>query len=196
MNRIKTDGNSPPELKNASQTNKVQSWFEDDFKTPLEAGIAHVFLFHGDINGLVLNPDREEEPDQPYIPLKNFLEKTFENGELVIFYNIASGIRFLNKEMEQKFKKIVGIEADNATGGNPVAAAKADLAAKRGIPREPELALPLLEKALRRAKNIAIVVNSIHFIAPAGVGMYLFMLFFLRKEPTLRGLKTGLKTRK
>jgi len=153
-----------------STSTVLHSWFDDDLRIPLEAGISHVFLLHGDINGLVLNPDRDEEPDRSYIPVKNFLEKVFENGEVVVFYNIASGIRFLNKDMEKKFRTVTGLDADNSSRGNPIADARASLAVKRGIPKEPELALPLIEKALKKCKKVALVINSIHFIAPATSG--------------------------
>lgn len=146
-----------------------QSWLQDGLITPFMAGISHVFLVHGDINGLMANPDVGDEPEQPCITLKKFWEKTLDAQNMVIFYNIASGVRFLDKKMEGDFKKVNGIESDNATS-DPILAAKAGLAAKRGIPREPELALPLIEKVLKKLKNVAVVINSIHFIAPAGIG--------------------------
>lgn len=146
-----------------------QTWFQEDLVTPFQAGISHVFLVHGDINGLVSNPDLEDEPDQPYITLNKFWEKTFDSRDIVIFYNIASGIRFLNKAMESSFKKIAGIESDDFAK-DAVSAARAGLAAKRGIPKEPELALPLIEKALKKSTGVAVIINSIHFIAPLGIG--------------------------
>lgn len=149
---------------------KSQSWF-DELVTVFTAGISHVFLVHGDINGLVTNPkDKEDDPDEPpFIPLKKFWEKAFDQRKMVIFYNIASGIRFLDKKMEAVFKKIAGLD-EPAAGKDPIAAAKAELAAKRGIPREPELALPLIEKVLKESESAALVINSVHFIAPSGIG--------------------------
>lgn len=147
----------------------ASSWFQDELLTFFKAGVSHVFLVHGNINGLVANPDAGNKNEEPYISLKKFWEKTFDTANMAMFYNIASGIRFLNKDTEREFKQINGLDSDGSSG-DPIAAAKAGLAAKRGIPREPELALPLIERVLYKSKNCALVVNSAHFIAPTGFG--------------------------
>src|SRR3989344_5107233 len=149
---------------------RLPQWFTDDLVTPLKAGIAHEFILHGDINGLVANPDISEESDEPYISVKKFLEKIFDKREMVIFYNIASGVSFSDSVMEKEFKKINGLDGSDISG-DPVAVAKAGLTAKRGIPREPELCLPLIEKVLKTKSDTAVVIQSVHFIAPAGNGV-------------------------
>lgn len=152
----------------------LPEWFTNELVNPFKAHIASEFIIHGDINGLIKNPDIEEEPNKPYISLRQFLEKIFDRGEMVIFYNIASGIRFLTPEMEKKFKKIVGLEADDSDAKDPVAAAKAGLAQKRGIPRESEACFPLIEKALKSVNEVSVIISSVHFIAPAsGAGLTL-----------------------
>src|SRR3989344_2576565 len=91
----------------------------------------------------------------------------FWKREMVIFYNIATGARFLTPEMEQTFRKVAELEKDDdASSKDPVAAAKAGLAAKRQIPREPELCLPLIEKVLNKMERAAVVIESAHFITP------------------------------
>jgi SpoVK/Ycf46/Vps4 family AAA+-type ATPase len=146
-------------------------WFERDLVAPFSAGLASVFILHGDVNALVRNPDEDDEPDAPYVPMKRFFEKVFGKRELVITYNIANGAWMLTKEMEKTFRRVVGIDDPKADpAADPVAAAKAGLAAKRGLPREPEACLPLIELALRKMESVAVIIQSAHFIAPNAVG--------------------------
>jgi ATP-dependent 26S proteasome regulatory subunit len=136
-------------------------WFTRDVAGVFGAGIASVFLLHGDVQGLFANPDAAEEPDRRHVSLIGFCEKVFDTGKLVVFYDVASGMRFLRPEMERAL-----LALDEPARKDPVAAAKAGLAAKRGLPREPELCLPLLEKALRAQSGVAIVIESVHHVAP------------------------------
>ena len=145
-------------------------WFLDDLFIPFQARIASEFIIHGDINGLVQNPDAPDDSEEPYITARRFWEKIFDEKEIVIFYNIASGLRFLTQGMEKKFKKIAGLESDEEEKKDPVAAAKSDLRQKRGIPREPESCLPLIEKVMKTVGNTAVLINSAHFIAPTAGG--------------------------
>ncbi len=145
----------------------LPEWYDRDLRGPFDAGTASVFLVHGDIYGLVANPDAAEEPDRPYVPLLTFFEKILEGAELVIFYDLASGLRFLRPGMERTLQKIAAGEEGKPDRADPIAAAKRDLAAKRGLPREPEACLPLVEKALRTVRGTAFVIESAHFIAPA-----------------------------
>jgi SpoVK/Ycf46/Vps4 family AAA+-type ATPase len=146
---------------------RLPKWLTEDLIIPFRAGIAHEFVVHGDTNCLVPNPDAEDEPDQPYINLRRFFEKLWDERPMVIFYNIASGLQFLTPEMEKRFKALAGLE-EKADDGDPIAKAKAGLAAKRGLPREPEACLPLIEKALKTMDNVAVAVQSVHFIATGG----------------------------
>jgi SpoVK/Ycf46/Vps4 family AAA+-type ATPase len=151
-------------------------WFTDELRTSLKAGIAHAFILHGNIRDLVPNPRVEDEPEEPYIPFQKFLVKVLTGRDMVMFYNIASGLWFLRPEMEKEFRRLAGIEAEDggsgtgAPGANPVAAAKAGLAAKRAIPREPDQCLALVEKVLRKSENAALVIDSVHAIAAASGG--------------------------
>lgn len=152
---------------NAKEIPALPDWCLKGIVEPLQAGIASVFIVHGDTNCLVRNPDAEDEPDEAYIPIRKFFEKTFEDREIVIFYNIANGAWFLSGPMERKFRKAVGLEDPATDGADPTAAAKAALAAKRGIPKESASCLPLIERALREMEGVAVVIMDAHFIAPA-----------------------------
>ena len=49
-------------------------------------------------------------------PLNEFLSRVFDEREMVIFYNIASGPRFLNKDMEKAFRKVARSDMKAALG--------------------------------------------------------------------------------
>ncbi|MBI5732539.1 AAA family ATPase, partial [Candidatus Jorgensenbacteria bacterium] len=145
-------------------------WWTDEVVTRFKAKISSVFILHGDITCLVPNPLVDEEPRSPYIPLQEMMNRIFLKGErkMVILYNIASGPRFLIPEMEKEFRAITEMDKGDEGGkdGDPVASAKAGLRARRSIPREPELALPLIEKVLNKMDSVALIIESAHSIFP------------------------------
>jgi SpoVK/Ycf46/Vps4 family AAA+-type ATPase len=143
---------------------ELPGWFGRDLIGAFEAGIASVFLVHGDLNGLFPNPDAADEPDRAYIPLRAFLEKVYDGGEMVAFYDVAAGLRFLRPDMEKKALRLLA--ADEVRPSDPVAAARQDLAARRGLPREAESCFPVMERALRTMRRAALVIESAHFVAP------------------------------
>ncbi len=153
------------------KTNALQlpSWYMEDLIGTFRSELNYVYIVSGDTNCLVPNPVKDENEEKPYIPLKQFWEKVFRSWELLIFYNIASGVQFPDPSMEELFKRQAGIKPD-AASGDPIAAAKADLASKKGIPREPEAALALIEKVLENTEETALIVNTLHFIAPDSNG--------------------------
>ncbi len=147
-------------------TYKAPEWLEKDFQLPFQSGMAHVFVFHGDTDGLVLNPDCAEEATEAYLSFREFLRKVFSERNMVLFYDVSSGMRFLTSAMEKEFKQLCGLETEDLGSSNPVLAAKAGLAAKRGLPQDPNTCLPLIEKVLYKVENMAVVFKSAHFIAP------------------------------
>jgi len=149
----------------------LPEWYMEGIISRFKASISSVFILHGNITCLVPNPYADTETQWPYIPLNEFFSRVFDEREMVIFYNIASGPRFLTPEMEKTFRKVAELEKeDDADSKDPVAAAKAGLAAKRALPREPELCLPLIEKALKKMDSVAVIIESAHFIAPESSG--------------------------
>ena len=144
----------------------LPEWFEQGVLAPFEAGIASVFLLHGDVHGLVANPDAEEEPERAFLPLRAFLEKVFDSAELVAFYDVAAGIGCLKPAMEKRLLDLTRPAGERYVSSDPVAAARQSLAAKRGLPKEPEVALPILENALKGLRRVAVVLESAHFAAP------------------------------
>ncbi len=140
----------------------LPDWYQD-LAVQFKANIAHEFILHGNISDFVPNPDAADEPNRPYLSFRQFFEKMFEERNLVMFYNISSGLKFLDSMMEDRFRKIAGIDSDDAAK-SPLA--KAGVLQKKSIPREPEVCLPLIEKALRSSEKVAIILNFVHHIAP------------------------------
>ncbi|OGZ96694.1 MAG: hypothetical protein A3I44_00265 [Candidatus Sungbacteria bacterium RIFCSPLOWO2_02_FULL_51_17] len=161
----KTDKAVSPE-ESAITPPTFPAWYMTDLTTPFRAGISHMFLIHGNINDLVQNP----EDTRAYVPLRKFFESALNEREMVIFYNIASGIRFLNPDSEKEFRKIAGLVNEDDPPKDPIAAARASVPGKKNIPREPDLCFPLIEKVMKAKPGSALVVNSVHFIAPAASG--------------------------
>ncbi len=148
----------------------LPKWFIEDFVGTRNALISHTFALHGDTGGLWPNPYVLDELKNPYVDLFGFLSKISSESEMVIFYDIARGAEFLKKEMKDKFMELSGLkeEAGAKSTGNPIEDAKAKLAAKKGIPREPELCLPLIEKVLKKQEKTIIIIKSANFVFPAG----------------------------
>lgn len=156
-----------PTAPTAAPAYQPPAWFED-IATHVRMGTNSVFILHGDINCLVSNPDTIDEPNEPYLTSRRFWKKCFDGRDMVMFYNIASGLYFATAEMEREFRQIAGLEESKSDdASDPIASAKAKLAAKRGIPREPEACLPLVERVLRKKEGVALLVESVHFIAPS-----------------------------
>src|SRR3989344_4005985 len=151
---------------------RLPSWFVSDILDPFNAGTSSVFILNGDINCLVLNPEETGGSVRSYIKFREFWRLILKDNKMVILYNIAAGINFLKPEMEQEFKKAAGIVEQNqgSVNSDTVANARADLATRRPLPTEPEVCLGLIDKVLRKEKDVAVLINSAHFIAPAGDG--------------------------
>lgn len=144
----------------------LPKWFTEGIVNPFRAEISSVFVLHGDVACLIPNPNGDAEIGRPYLPLTELLARVFDERDMVIFYNIATGMRFLKPKMEGEFKKVAEIATDDGAPKDPVAAAKAGLAMKRQLPREPELALPLIEKVLSKMDSVAVIIEAAHFIVP------------------------------
>jgi len=143
----------------------LPAWFDDEIRHVVGAEVAHVVLLHGDVHGLFPNPDAEGEDEPPYLSLRRFLDKVLDARPLVVSYNIASGLSFLTSGMARRFRALTGLEP-KADPQDPVASARASLAERRGLPKEPEACLPLVEAALQKVERAAAVIWSVHAVAP------------------------------
>jgi len=114
--------------------------------------VAHTFVLHSNVSDYVRTPEGQ------YVSLKKYLTNILLQGwQIVIFYDRASGIHFLDKEkMEKEFRKIVGSRSSQA---EPRARAMQSdgytQESKDNWPKEPEAALPILEQLLRTSPQEA-----------------------------------------
>ena len=84
---------------------KLPNWLTKEILEPFDSGLASVFILHGDINCLISDPYTQDQENRSYIKFREFWRKILMDNEMVIFYNIASGIGFLKPGMETEFKK-------------------------------------------------------------------------------------------
>src|SRR3989338_10408583 len=103
-----------------TEENKLPEWFKE-FVAQYQAGISREFILFGNIADLVRNPDNE--PQKPYISFREFWEKIFEEREMVILYSMAWGLRFPNKDIEERFRSASGFDQADSTSTNPLAKA-------------------------------------------------------------------------
>ncbi len=149
-------------------------WYKEEVRKSFQAEVARVFLLHGDIVGLLKNPNADDEPEIAYGRLQDFLWRACSKREMVLFYDVADGFRFKTKEMEDEFKKINGLLEEKGKkdddDSDPVAKVKAKLKEKRAIPKEPNKALELIQKVLQEKDKVAVIIKNVDRLVPAGMG--------------------------
>ncbi len=122
------------------EINKIKKTYPTwvgDFARKYYSGTIGQYLLHGNIFDLV--QVREGEQRQ-YYRLRDFLsEELFRGGDLVIFYDRASGIRFKNREMRADFLR--SLEAYDTLHGTNF---------HNAPPRDPVRAFTLLEMHFRK----------------------------------------------
>lgn len=115
----------------------------------LNIGIFHQFLLYGNINDFF-------RMGNEYLHLKDILKLIFAHREFVCFYNLALGIYFDDLDKRRLFFDKVVTKSSKYYGG---------------IPRDPEVSLLFLEKALKHDKdmsrNVAVIIDYLESIAPS-----------------------------
>ena len=133
------------------------------------AGIAHMFVLHFNVRDYA----------ETLVTIPEYLQAMLNRRDLVVTYDLASGIEFANPDQRQLF--IEALELDQQQVGG--------LAAQMGLqmegaqqqevelPREPSKALPLLERALHLQEvrrngeilhpRVAVIIHWPEMLAPA-----------------------------
>ncbi len=132
-------------------------WFTA-LKTKYQAGVAHCFLLHGAIDDYVA----------PGVTLPEFLTQTLSKHDLQICYNVSEGITFPLPSLRAKFCRALGL---TAALGDPIVAALRGASGQTTpddivLPREPEKALPLLERALLLGRAAALSGEAFDLARP------------------------------
>lgn len=116
-------------------------------------GSATQFLLHGNVKDLCAHGDR-------FVPLREFLHRALLRvKDLVVFYDLSTGITFAEPDMKRKFLSGVNA-ARSARGLEPVGPA---------LPKDPAEALALLDLVLGFDKvSAAVVLDYAETLCPAG----------------------------
>lgn len=122
-------------------------WFTA-LKTKYQAGVAHCFLLHGAIDDYAA----------PGVTLPEFLAQTLSKHGLQVCYNVSEGITFPLPSLRTKFCRALGLTTAPL---DPIAAALRGASGQTTpddvvLPREPEKALPMLERALLLGRAAAL----------------------------------------
>ncbi|HEX5735234.1 MAG TPA: ATP-binding protein [Blastocatellia bacterium] len=119
------------------------------------AGEASHFLLHGNIYDLVRS-------GSDYISLLNYLQRELVGTKHLLTYNRSEGIKFGSSEAERAFLAQIRV-ADPLLGRD----------AAKQLPKDPARALPLIELFLLYGDQVAVIINFLDTIIPAGDVSYM-----------------------
>ncbi|HKP11683.1 MAG TPA: ATP-binding protein [Blastocatellia bacterium] len=119
------------------------------------AGEASHFLIYNNIYDLVRSGSE-------YISLLNYLQRELVGTKHLLTYNRSEGIKFGSQEAERAFAALMRV-SDPLTGRD----------ALRNLPKDPARALPLIEHFLLYGDQVAVMINFLDTIIPAGDVSYM-----------------------
>ncbi|MFL6214686.1 MAG: ATP-binding protein [Blastocatellia bacterium] len=119
------------------------------------AGEASHFLLYNNIYDLVRSGN-------DYISLLNYLQRELVGTKHLLTYNRSEGIKFGSTEAERAFAALLRV-SDPLAGRD----------AMRNLPKDPARALPLIEHFLLYGDQVAVMINFLDTIIPAGDVSYM-----------------------
>src|SRR5262245_27293021 len=119
------------------------------------AGEASHFLLYNNIYDLV-----RSGPE--YISLLNYLQRELVGTKHLLTYNRSEGIKFGSSEAERSFAALLRV-SDPLMSRDTL----------RQLPKEPARALPLIEHFLLYGEQVAVIINFLDTIIPAGDVSYM-----------------------
>ncbi|HSE97671.1 MAG TPA: hypothetical protein VLD57_05325, partial [Blastocatellia bacterium] len=119
------------------------------------AGEASHFLIYNNIYDLVKSGNE-------YISLLNYLQRELVGTKHLVTYNRSEGIKFGSSEAERAFMAQIRV-ADPLLGRD----------ALKQMPREPGRAIPMIEHFLLYGDQVAVIINYLDTIIPAGDVSYM-----------------------
>ena len=124
---------------------QVPSWLAAGMLERYHAGASHLFLLHGNVRDL--HPFGEG-----WVPLVEGLKLLTRRREVVVTYDVSSGIAFPDGEREKALRKALGL--------------------KGLLPADPARALVVLDALLTTERcptgSVVVVIDYAHSLAPAG----------------------------
>lgn len=155
---------APEEMKEASgsiaqkQDLRLPPWAVE-MKRKYEAGESAVFLLYGNV--LDILPYRSE-----FVHLRDFLTRALSGGkDIVAYYNISEGITFATPQMKDDFRRFVDVTA-SVSGRIPGLSDPAFYGEHPELIRDPQVALPLLERLIEMRNRVFLVIDHVDKIAP------------------------------
>lgn len=143
---------TPPNSLNTSS--RLPAW-ADEFARRYRAGEAsHFLLYH---NVYDLNRSRAG-----YVSLLTFLQKELLGTKRIVCYNRSEGLTF---DSDETLRQFIAIQRVADPFLEPSAATQ--------LPRDPAKALPMIERFLFYADKVAVIINFVETILPAGEMSYL-----------------------
>ncbi|HXG66618.1 MAG TPA: AAA family ATPase [Blastocatellia bacterium] len=119
------------------------------------AGEASHFLLYNNIYDLVRS-------NSEYISLPNYLQRELVGTKHLLTYNRSEGIRFGSSDAERAFISHLRVS-------DPLMSREAT----RQMPKDPARALPLIEHFLLYGEQVAVIINFLDTIIPAGDVSYM-----------------------
>ncbi|HEU4389574.1 MAG TPA: ATP-binding protein, partial [Blastocatellia bacterium] len=119
------------------------------------AGEASHFLLYNNIYDLV-------RAEAEYYSLLNYLQRELVGTKNILIYNRSEGIRFGSPEAERAFLAQLRV-ADPLSGRD----------AGKQLPKDPARAFPLIEYFLLYGDQVAVIINFLETIIPAGDVSYM-----------------------
>lgn len=135
-------------------SDRQPSW-ADELARKYRAGEASHFLLHHNVYDLV-------RARSGYVSLLGFLQKEMLGNKRIVLYNRSEGITFDSEETQRAF-----------VAQQRVADPFLTITSASQLPRDPARALPLIERFLYFADRVAVVINFLETIFPAGEIGYL-----------------------
>jgi SpoVK/Ycf46/Vps4 family AAA+-type ATPase len=119
------------------------------------AGESSHFLLYNNIYDLVRSGGE-------YISLPNYLQRELVGSKHLVTYNRSEGIRFGSHEAERAFHAQIRV-TDPLLGRD----------ALKQMPKDPSRALPMIEHFLLYGEQVAVIINFLDTIIPAGEVSYM-----------------------
>ncbi len=144
------------------ELNRLPAWAAEMGRKYYSGEASH-FLLHHNIYDLVRSKNQ-------YVGLLDFLRLEMLGNKHIYFYNRSEGVVFGSKEAQSEFAATQRQFMADFRAANPLTAGAADAPP---IPRDPVQALARLEQVLYTGKQVAVVINYLETLLPAGEMNYL-----------------------
>src|SRR5262245_42421246 len=143
-------GNPQSAIQNLLPASDVLPGWAKELARKYRAGEASHFLLHHNVYDLIKSRNG-------YVSLLSFMQQELLGAKRILLYNRSEGVTFDSEETLRAF-----------VAQQRVADPLLDYKTAAQIPRDPARALPLIERFLYYADRVAVIINFLDTIFPAG----------------------------